>query len=154
MGLDMYLKAKRYLSTYREDEAEIAKKISRCFPELDGFESRYDKAPIKEVSAEIGYWRKANAIHKWFVENVQDGTDDCGYYDVSKEKLRELKEVCERVRDFRHLATSQLPVTSGFFFGSTEYDEYYFRDVEETIKIIDQVLTLSDDWDIEYHSSW
>ena len=27
---------------------------------------------------QIASWRKANAIHKWFVDNVQDGVDDCG----------------------------------------------------------------------------
>ena len=24
---------------------------------------------------QIASWRKANAIHKWFVDNVQDGVD-------------------------------------------------------------------------------
>ncbi len=36
---------------------------------------------------EVGYWRKANQIHNWFVKNVQGGVDDCGYYGVTKEKL-------------------------------------------------------------------
>ena len=31
-----------------------------------------------ETHEEVGYWRKANAIHGWFVRNVQNGKDDCG----------------------------------------------------------------------------
>ena len=27
----------------------------------------------------VAYWRKANAIHSWFVENCQDGVDECQY---------------------------------------------------------------------------
>ena len=154
MGLDMYLKANRYLSSYRDDEAELAEKVRQHFPELADVVTRYEKSPIKEVSAEIGYWRKANAIHKWFVDNVQEGEDDCRSYYVDRKKLQELKEICERVRDFRHLAVSQLPTASGFFFGGTEYDEWYFQDVEDTIKIIDQALSLPDVWDIEYRASW
>lgn len=39
---------------------------------------------------EIGYWRKANQIHHWFVENVQEGGDDCGEYVVSRDQLKSL----------------------------------------------------------------
>ena len=42
----------------------------------------------------VGYWRKANHIHKWFVDNVQDGEDDCREYDVSIEQLHELRNIC------------------------------------------------------------
>lgn len=48
---------------------------------------------------EVAYWRKSNMIHKWFVENVQEGDDDCGYYEVSKEKLLELIHKCENVSE-------------------------------------------------------
>ena len=38
----------------------------------------------------MGYWRKANAVHNWFVDNVQDGNDGCKHYWVSKEDLQKL----------------------------------------------------------------
>jgi hypothetical protein len=47
--------------------------------------------------AELGYWRKANAIHAWFVKNVQNGVDDCGDYPVSPKKLKTLLDLCEQV---------------------------------------------------------
>lgn len=43
------------------------------------------------------YWRKANAIHNWFVQNVQSGNDDCGHYDVSKDDLITLRDLCDIV---------------------------------------------------------
>jgi hypothetical protein len=102
----------------------------------------------------VGYWRKANQIHKWFVDNVQEGNDNCGDYYVSRESLQALRTLCQQVIDFRHLATDKLPPQSGFFFGSDTVDEYYFRDLEDTIKIIDGALALPSSWDLEYTSSW
>lgn len=49
------------------------------------------------IFTEVGYWRKANHIHAWFVENVQGGNDDCSYYTVTEDNLMDLKEVCEKV---------------------------------------------------------
>lgn len=52
------------------------------------------------IIEEVGYWRKANQIHNWFVENVQDGIDDCSYHnEVTKEILEELLDICQRVLD-------------------------------------------------------
>jgi len=148
MGLDMYLKGKRYLSSYfNEGDNEKASKIAELFPEINGQE-------IKEVMIEAGYWRKANAIHKWFVDNVQEGEDDCGNYYVGREQLAELRELCQKVLADRSLAAELLPPQSGFFFGGTDIDEYYFADLGQTIKIIDNALTLPESWDFEYHSSW
>jgi hypothetical protein len=148
MGLDMYLKGKRYISSYfNEGDSEKAAKIAELFPETSGLE-------IKEVMVEAGYWRKANAIHKWFVDNVQEGEDDCGNYYVGREQLAELRELCQKVLADRSLAAEMLPPQSGFFFGGTDIDEWYFRDLEQTVKIIDNALTMPDSWDFEYTSSW
>lgn len=46
---------------------------------------------------EVAYWRKANAIHKWFVDNVQDGIDECQESPVTREQLNELLAVCHEV---------------------------------------------------------
>jgi hypothetical protein len=148
MGLDMYLTAKQYLSEYNDQDKAISTEIMRHFPELG------EQHTIREVTVRVGYWRKANAIHKWFVENVQGGTDNCNSYPVPRERLQELRDTCERVLAFRELATAQLPPASGFFFGSDEINEWYYRDLEETVKIIDACLALPNDWSIEYQSSW
>lgn len=147
MGLDMYLNAKRFL-WFNEDE--LKDKLTSNFPELG-------EAKVKQIEAEVGYWRKANAIHKWFVDNVQDGEDDCSNYDVSNETLKELLDIVNEVLANKKKASELLPNTTGFFFGSQDYDEYYFQDLEYTKKLIEGILA-SDlgkkGWYLEYHSSW
>lgn len=156
MGLDMYLTGKRYMSSvFNKEDAEKMEAIKELFPELKDKTGRFgDNSPVKEISIEAGYWRKANAIHDWFVQNVQGGEDECRPHYVSRESLAELKEACEQVLADRDLAKELLPTTSGFFFGSTEYDEYYFRDLEATVEIINNALSMPDDWEFEYRSSW
>lgn len=53
---------------------------------------------FSRVTEEIGYWRKANAVHNWFVNHIQDGVDDCRYHrEITADDLRELRDVCEEV---------------------------------------------------------
>ena len=62
---------------------------------LDMFLER--KSKIDDCCIEVGYWRKANHIHNWFVNNVQNGEDDCNSYIVTKEQLINLLDVCKKV---------------------------------------------------------
>jgi hypothetical protein len=141
-----------------------------------------------EEVEEIGYWRKANQIHKWFVDNVQGGEDDCGYHDeVTKEVLENLLETCKKVLEGcklvdgevtngyefkdgkmipckvqgKYVADSSvaeelLPSAEGFFFGSQEYDQWYIRNIEATVKIVTEALETTDfeTQMIYYCSSW
>lgn len=61
------------------------------------------KYPRYRIFDEVGYWRKANQIHKWFVDNIQDCIDDCGYYEVNKYELEELLRICKIVKENSHL---------------------------------------------------
>lgn len=146
------------------------------------------KHPWMRITEEVGYWRKANHIHKWFVENIQDGEDDCNYHrEVTEDDLRALLDVCQRVLDSCEMvdgkiqngssyengqmvpimedgqyvkdssvAEELLPSQGGFFFGSTDYDEYYVEDVKNTINIVQKVLETTDfdNQMIYYISSW
>ena len=126
MGLDMYLSGKRYMSTvFKKEDGEKQEAIQKLFPELEGMTGRWgDASPVKEVSIDVGYWRKANAIHDWFVRECQGGVDECQPSYVGREQLVELKEACEQVLADRSKAKELLPTASGFFFGSTDYDEW------------------------------
>lgn len=156
MGLDMYLSGKRYL--WPEDDhpdKKIATDVSAMFPELTPIMRRKSAEPrVKEIVANAIYWRKANAIHGWFVENVQGGVDNCASYYVSRGLLIELRDLCKEVLADRSEAAELLPCKSGFFFGGTEYDDGYFKDLKRTVKEIEECLSLPDEWDFEYHSSW
>lgn len=133
-------------------------------------------------------WRKANAIHDWFVNHVQDGIDDCEYHnEVTKEILEELLDTCEKVlaaselvegkikngeryengkwiacmQDGEYIkdpsvAMELLPTTSGFFFGGTDYDEWYYDQIEYTANKIREVLETTDfeTQMLFYISSW
>lgn len=120
------------------------------------------------IFEKVGYLRKANAIHCFFVQECQDGIDECQYSMVTKDKLEDLLERCKRamklkkiylndgiIKDGEGLETF-LPTSSGFFFGGTEFDEWYFQDVAETKKLITKVLkeTDFDKQVILYRSSW
>lgn len=148
MGLDMYLNAKRYLWTFPEDGEDAV--AAKAIAELLGLTGKR----VKQVEAEAMYWRKANAIHKWFVDNVQEGTDDCGNYAVSKEQLEELRELILEAIETKD--SSLLPPTSGFFFGSDKVDDYYWDDLSTTASGIAKMLEdfPSEQWEFEYHSSW
>ena len=156
MGLDMYLTAKRYLSKhFNEGDDQRAEAIQSQFPELADRKGRWgDESPVKEVSIDAGYWRKANAIHDWFVKNVQGGVDECDPHYVSREDLIQLKELCEQVLADKTKAAELLPTASGFFFGNTDYDDWYFEDIKSTIQIINDALDLPASWEFEYRSSW
>lgn len=120
----------------------------------DDVEKKYGFFRIDE---QVGYWRKANAIHNWFVRNVQDGDDDCRYHsEVTKEDLEELRDLCHEVLCDHDLAEELLPTQGGFFFGSTKYDEWYHRDLRQTIDIVDRVLATTDfeTQMVYYRSSW
>lgn len=107
-----------------------------------------------EVRKEVLYWRKANAIHRWFVENCQDGVDNCATYYVPREMLEELRDVCRAVVDGRVDAEETLPTQSGFFFGITDYDEYYIESLNYTAERITEILEDDKINYFEYQSSW
>lgn len=193
MGLDMYLTKKTYIGAQYE-HLNVKGRVQ--------ITSNGKKVPIKfkrisEIRESVAYWRKANAIHNWFIENVQDGKDDCGQYDVSIEQLQELVNLCKKVKAASKLvkgtikngynietdktgkikeipiledgkvirnadtAEDLLPTTSGFFFGSTDYDEYYMADIDMTIEQLEPLIKElkkekdSGAWStIYYQSSW
>lgn len=154
MGLDMYLTKRIYVGAeyeHRNVKADINITV-------DGKPLKIDKKKITYIDQAAGYWRKANHIHDWFVQNVQGGEDDCKSYYVSEEQLRELLAECKSIKESPETARETLPTKSGFFFGGTDYDEYYFKDIDRTIEIIEDLLAEKEGehlpFDIEYQASW
>jgi len=159
MGLDMYLTKKIYIGANYEHN-----KITGVIDlKKDGEPIPVDLSKLVYIEERAGYWRKANAIHNWFVENVQDGTDDCRSYYVSHEKLEELRDLCKDILSKVELVDGKvianpdvcadLPTTSGFFFGGTEYNEWYVQDLKDTVAICEEALQ-DPNGEFEYQSSW
>lgn len=153
----MYLSASKYISGWdhgkNEAKAEFAKILEAVNMDSEDIASG---SPSGALRLNVMYWRKANAIHAWFVQNVQGGKDDCSSYHVSRNQLKQLSETCRKVLANRDLAPNILSTQSGFFFGPTEYDEYYYRDVQETADQIDKILLdpKYQSWEFSYQSSW
>lgn len=102
----------------------------------------------------VMYWRKFNAIHRRFVQNVQNGVDDCNRYPVTWKQLNALLKTCKMVLKNYQLSSSLLPPQDGFFIGSTEVDENYFEDLKTTVKGIKELLKdYPEDQTFYYHSS-
>lgn len=79
------------------------------------------------ITEQVGYWRKANEIHNWFVKNVQDGEDDCGYHnEVTKEILEELLDICQIVLNNCELITGK--VENGYSFDDNGNRVYNYID--------------------------
>lgn len=194
MGLDMYLyRAEKNTADRHEPEFQFCECIT-CRPKYLWVEEE-----------EIGYWRKANAIHGWFVRNLADGVDECQQIPVNVADLLRLQDDCKVALankpdvlpseddepaevvtevsaetseqdvakllmdiftvqkyegEFTAKATEQdpLPPTGGFFFGSTVRDEWYYKDIEQTLDIVEQALSsaqfLDEDESIVYQASW
>jgi hypothetical protein len=135
MGLDMYLTAKRYIYDFGDDDTALREALA---------ELKVNGMRVKEMSYEAGYWRKANQIHKWFVDNVQGGVDNCAEHLVTHEELERLLELVSEVLRNRDKAEHLLPTTNGFFFGNALYDESYFDDLINTKAIIENLLSMED----------
>lgn len=152
MGLDMYLTAKKYLSEYSAgDEKEIAEQIGNLPYPLFKAGMR-----VKEISFEAMYWRKANAIHKWFVDKCQDGVDECQETYVDLIRLQELVDTCKIVLKKPKMADELLPPAAGFFFGSTDVDEWYLDDLSKTVETLERILGTEgvEKFAFYYQSSW
>lgn len=123
--------------------------------ELEDKDKPVDTEHINYIEFEVAYWRKSNQIHNWFVKNVQYGVDDQREYVVSIKDLHNLLDLCMRVLKDRSLAEELLPTIDGFFFGPTDYDEYYFKDLEDTVEVLTRELLFNDPQYYEYiYTSW
>lgn len=173
MGLDMYLFRKYYVGgVYNSDWHPVDGTIDIT---VDGKHLPIDVYKVEDITERVGYWRKANQIHHWFVMNVQDGKDECFPFYVDIDKLKELLELCkevdskiklvekgdEKVIENAEEVASLLPTSEGFFFGSMEYDSWYARDIQNTIEILETVIKEDEELrkqgivvDYEYQASW
>lgn len=147
MGLDMYLTASRYCY-----EAGIIndKKITVLL------DDKPLKASVCNIVCRAAYWRKANAIHNWFVQNVQCGEDNCEEHNVSRDQLKALMALCRKALKTGKFDDA-LPPVSGFFFGDTENLEYYLAYLKDTVAQITKALRQfpeKDGWEFIYQSSW
>lgn len=164
MGLDMYLTKELFLSKYGNDDRKSPReKLSISHPDFTIPEGK-----VGNIVVDVLQWRKANAVHAWFVDNVQDGDDDGDKYKVTKKQLQELLKISKNAsKAYNRMTTMHtdseepihpeeiLPTKSGFFFGSTEYDDMYEDDLQLTIRGLEAELAeYEEGWTYYYYASW
>lgn len=139
MGLDMYLTRGHYVKNWDWMDEDEKWTISVTGPEV------IDVSKVISITEEIYSWHKADVIHNWFVEYVQDGEDNCARY-FSVEQLHELAEKCRKVLEDHLLAEEYLLSPRG----RSPLDEDYVRQLTETA----EALADLPDGDYYYTSSW
>lgn len=156
MGLDMYLyQDVDIFGMYDFEQVEGEINITKKGVKLD-----IDLKEVEYIRLQKAYWRKANQIHNYIVQHFADGVDECQEINISGDDIIELRGLCERILNLKNngqerkalnLAKKELPTTSGFFFGSVDYDEWYFEDLESTVEQLKDIDP--DKWYI-YRASW
>ena len=182
MGLDMYLEGsfstRAYVSPTDADYEAMREgqevTVSKSPELIDAIAAiGFEDAPIQHQWNHFQYvfpiitWRKANAIHKFFVDEVQKGNDNCERHYVSRETLQELLDRITTILDIKTpvaremKAEELLPTQSGFFFGTEEYDDWYYKDLEDTKKTLEKVFKYEENAEsgkcfdnFYYQSSW
>lgn len=101
-------------------------------------------------SKEVAYFRKVNFLMAFF--NYEG---NCEWQEIDKCEIEDLVNKCKAVLDNHSLAEELLPVQQGFFFGSYEYNEYYFNDVQDVHFKFTQILNnLKDDEVVLMYCWW
>ena len=161
----MYLERKKYVKNWLHMEDSEKHLISGTH---NNKPIKLDK--LKYLVFEEMYWRKVNWIHQWFVDNVQNGNDDCNTHYVSTEQIHELVKLCidvlKRLESEKSTAAQidiindMLPPQSGFFFGNSQLKtkediKYYIDSLKETISNLKHIKpeNLQGD-EYFYQASW
>ena len=91
---------------------------------------------------EFAYLRKANSLQGYFEEKYH--IENLEYHKISNEDANDIS-----------LAPKLFPSCSGFFYGSTGYDEWYIDDLKSIQKIFAKILEEWNDKEYEfYYQSW
>lgn len=156
MGLDMYLHRQTYVQNWPHIKPEDRIEIN-----ISGNTKGVNPDQIKYIVEEVGYWRKANAIHSWIVNNCADGLDECQQICMPKQKVEELHQLACFVLGSKddpnaeQIALENLPPANGFFFGPTEIGDWYWDDIQHTINVLSYALQSDfSKSQIIYQASW
>ncbi len=152
MGLDMYLDKSTSVKNWNHTTKE--EKYNITIEREDGHEIETKR--ITEIREEVMYWRKANHIHKFFIDNCADGDEERQKMYVERHILEDLVKELITVLHYKDDETSaeHLPTVGGFFFGYLEYDKHYYESCQETLEVISAVLKEEKGGYFEYTASW
>ena len=165
MGLDMNLYERQYCPSVYCKEKDKKTNFTTKVYNYDGTSKKTKFKNVAYIICRKGYWRKANEIHRFFLDRCTDNGNEWEYNGrdivVSEEVLTELLNICQELlklkgKKFKEEAKKKLPTSQGFFWGSYEYDKWYRQDLRNTIKILKSLDLPSKDYNIDfiYNANW
>ena len=106
------------------------------------------------IDTNLYYWRKANQIRNWLVNHIEEFNYDSNLteYILTKDTIQNLIDDINKVLSDRSKASEVMPTSEGFFFGSNEYDERYYHELEQTAKDLSEIINEIDfdEFDVVY----
>jgi len=162
MGLDMYFEARtsKFNSFSRWDLQEGKMDKTKYPKDLTTFGEYIMGNNYKSHSTEeyyqIGYFRKFNALHNWIVKHLANDVDECQRIYIEENEAEGLLKILKEVQADHTLADQLLPTADGCFFGSLQYDEWYFNDVDRAVELFDTIINNFNfgKYDLIYQASW
>ncbi|WP_349584130.1 hypothetical protein [Leuconostoc citreum] len=99
-------------------------------------------------------WRKANQIRRWFVSHFDQDADAQVRISLNEDTIEALIAEIEIVLQKPELAPQLMPTSDGFFFGSTDYDTYYFDELKDTLQYLNNDSEYDPDNEQLIYTEW
>ena len=168
MGLDMYFSRRTYVSSFKSTRDADGNWGVR---DVNNMELKFDDADLSHINLQnvryieelFGEFRKFNALHAYVVDNFGGGKDECQIIYLDIDNLIQIHEMLSLVKESlsigdKVIASQTLPPSEGFFFGSTEIDEWYEQDVNKAVevfgKVIEEHSIVGHNASYSYQASW
>lgn len=161
MGLEMYVEAEVYAGGWNHSNAEDKSLYNEITNMVGLNKLASSDSPFCTVCVNVAYWRKANSIHAWMVQNLADGKDECQRIYLDHDHINKLINKCKAALSLYRSgeiegAGRMMPPQGGFFFGNTDVKDCWAKDMEDTIKQLAPLLDpeLSKKYSFYYRASW
>ena len=141
MGLDIYIDVAN-----REARDEVVAKNQEIRKRNDKvYEEQGDVAELEEPidipCTQEYYFRKFNALVEW-IENNVGALENCEPLELGEDDIEGLQATLNDLTPEN--CDVELPTCTGFFFGSQEYDDWYWENVEKAKQMCNDILEKTD----------
>lgn len=114
------------------------------------------QGPESIVEAREYSFRKVNALQGYFEDNFEEIQNGEEFY-FDEEHILKLKKVTDWIlknKDDKDYISKYLPPADGFFYGSSDVDEWYFQDVEHINKVMREIMSTPNRVSYKYWAWW
>ena len=150
----------KWCGRYENDlpSTDIVKYYSKFYTKKTAYDEYLGDVEHYSVLEQIARMGKMNQVFKWFINNGMNYNVSKEYFEVTKENLIKLLDACNNAKSgFELVAADKYKVNEeiakkymplmedvGMFFGSTEYDEWYAKDIIDFADVVQNILDTTD----------